>query len=664
MSRFERTRLMRAMAMACVAAWLCVDSLGAATQPTPLRLIFDTDIMGDVDDVGTVAVLHALADLGEAEILVMGVSSKNPWSPLCLSALNTYFGRGDIPLGVLKGPGSSKRSRYAKQIAEEFPRKLKSLDEAPDAARVYRRVLAARNDKSVVIVSVGFLSNLRDLLMTKPDGLSPLDGRELVAKRVKAWVCMGGQFPQGPEACNFRRDAPAAAYVIEHWPTPIVFSGGELGIRVQTGAGLTTLPADSPVRRAYELYNGLTNRASWDQTAVLYAVRGLSGGLKHVWDLHAKGSIDFDAKTAYVKWRGEAQRGHAYLVEKMPPKQVARLIEDLMLHLPSGAARARGEEPKPLPWIEGSTTLAVLPDTEVYSKQHPEHFEAQTKWILANRDKRSIAYAIHLGDITQRNAPREWEVARRCLGILDGKVPYALVTGNHDYDDNAPKRDTTRLTEHFPLAAIQEWPTFGSVHTKGKLDNSYHLLSIGGRKWIILALECGPRNEVVAWANQVLDRHADRLAIVVTHAYLFRNNTRYDHTSGRRERASPHGWGNDGEELWQKLVRRHRNAMIVLSGHVSTGGLGYLASEGDHGNTVHQMMVDYEKMRGGGMAYLRLLEFLPDGKTVQVRTYSPVLKSTRQSELEEFRFELKLADRDRPRPRDDGRNIEKRGRAK
>lgn len=133
---------------------------------------------------------------------------------------------------------------------------------------------------------------------------------------------------------------------IEHWPTPVVFSGGELGIRVQTGAGLTKLPANSPVRRAYGLYNGVTNRASWDQTAVLYAVRGLKGGLKDVWDLHTRGSIGFDAKTAYVTWRKEGQRDHAYLVEKMPPKQVARMIEGLMLHLPAGSGRAKGG-PKP-----------------------------------------------------------------------------------------------------------------------------------------------------------------------------------------------------------------------------------------------------------------------------------------------------------------------------
>lgn len=223
--------------------------------------------------------------------LAMGVSSKNPWSPLCLSALNPYFGRGDIPLGVLNGPGSAKRSRYAQQVAEEFPRTLKSLADAPNAAELYRRVLATEAEGSVVLVTVGFLSNLRDLLQSKPDALSPLDGRDLVARKVKAWVGMGGQFPEGPEACNWRRDAAAAAYVLEHWPTPVIFSGGELGSRIQTGAGLTKLPTNSPVRRAYELYNGLTNRASWDQTAVLYAVRGFNGGLKEVWDLRANGSV-------------------------------------------------------------------------------------------------------------------------------------------------------------------------------------------------------------------------------------------------------------------------------------------------------------------------------------------------------------------------------------
>ena len=108
----------------------------------------------------------------------------------------------------------------------------------------------------------------------------------------------------------------------------------------------------------------------------------------------------------------------------------------------TATARAHCAEPKTLPWVEGSTTLAVLPDTERYSDDYPYLFEAQTKWISENHGERNVACAIHLGDITQHNVPAEWEVARRCFRMLDGRVPYVLVTGNHDYDDNAPKRDT------------------------------------------------------------------------------------------------------------------------------------------------------------------------------------------------------------------------------
>jgi hypothetical protein len=159
---------------------------------------------------------------------------------------------------------------------------------------------------------------------------------------------------------------------------------------------------------------------------------------------------------------------------------------------------------------------------------------------------------------------------------------------------------------------------------------------------------------VIDWANGVLARHKDRLAIILTHAYLYYGNQRYDHTKGR-QRASPHGFygeGADGEELWNALVRKHPTVMLVICGHLSSGYVGYRADEGDYGNVVHQMMCDYEKVRGGGMGYLRLLEFLPDRKTVQVRTYSPVTKgiNPRDPKLEEFTFVLQRATRDKPKP--------------
>ena len=595
----------------------------ADASDRPVRILFDTDIMGDVDDVGAVAMLHALADAGEAEILAMGVSSAHDASPLCLSALNTYFGRPDLPVGVLKGAGWAKESRYIRQVAEEFPRRLTSAAAAPDATELYRRVLAAQPDGSVVMVSVGMLTNLRNLLKSPPDQVAPMTGRELVQRKVKRWVCMGGTFPQGREY-NVYKDAAASAYVVSNWPGRAVFSGFEIGDHIRTGAGAAGLPTNSPVRRAFELYNDLKNRQSWDQTAVWAAVRGTDG----LWSLQGGGTLEVDPVTGSNHWNAAIDGGHAYLVQREDPEKIARFIEDLMLRQPVA---------EPQPWVEGSTTLVVLPDTEVYSQKRPEYFEAQAKWIAAQAKERNIAYVLHVGDIVHDDVETQWRVARRCLGLLDGVVPYALVPGNHDYA-GGPRQTT--MGDYFRADDFAKWPTYGGVMQPGRMENSFHRFRMAGRDWIVLALEFGPRDETVAWANRVLADHPNHLGILLTHAYLFRNNQRYDHTTGVKERASPHGTGNDGEELWQKLVRRHGNMRLVFSGHVATGGVGYLASVGEHGNTVHQLMADYESMRGGGSGYLRLVEFRPGGQSVQVRTYSPALDRYLTDPANQFAFEL------------------------
>jgi hypothetical protein len=328
----DQAKRLQEIAWAAVKGVAFTTATVHASAPQPVRLIFDTDMMGDVDDVGTAAVLHALANRGEATILAMGVCVKNPWSPLCLDALNTYFRRPDIPLGVVKGPAHNRASKYAQGIAEEFPHALKSAEDAPDAALVYRQVLAKQPDRSVVMVSVGQLTNFRNLLKTGPDEHSSLGGVELVRRKVRVWVCMGGRFPQGREA-NLINDGPAAAYAVEHWPTPIVFSGWEIGQEIMTGAGLRKAPEGTPVRRAYELYNGLNDRQSWDQTAALYAVRGLDGGLSDYWDVVSEGYVHVNDDGSN-EWRTTPDKDHAYLVRKMAPKKIAAVIEELMLHQP------------------------------------------------------------------------------------------------------------------------------------------------------------------------------------------------------------------------------------------------------------------------------------------------------------------------------------------
>jgi hypothetical protein len=143
---------------------------------------------------------------------------------------------------------------------------------------------------------------------------------------------MGGKIPEGREA-NLIHDGPAAAYAVRNWPAPIIFSGFEIGNKIMTGRKLRQLPDTSPVRRAYELYNGINDRQSWDQTAVLYAARGLDGGLAELWDLNATGYLHVDDDGAN-QWRNDPDRQHAYLVEKMNPQQIAEGIEELMMYQP------------------------------------------------------------------------------------------------------------------------------------------------------------------------------------------------------------------------------------------------------------------------------------------------------------------------------------------
>ena len=281
-------------------------------------------------------------------------------------------------------------------------------------------------------------------------------------------------------------------------------------------------------------------------------------------------------------------------------------------------------------FIEGSWTLALLPDTQVYSLRYPGLYDAQTNWIVRNRERRNIKYVIHLGDITNNNTPMEWRRARAAMSLLDGIVPYSLVPGNHDYGPSGDASSRNSLmNEYFKFDSARSMPTFGGALEQGKVDNTFHLFEVDGGKWIIVNLEWGPRAGTIAWANEVMSRHDDRLGILVTHAYLNNNDRRYDHTDKvNPQHYNPHeyrtpGGVHDGEELWQMLVRKHDFA-FTLNGHVLGDGTGYLASRNDGGRMTHQILQNYQMRTLGGESYLRLLEFLPDKRTVRVRTYSPL----------------------------------------
>lgn len=302
--------------------------------------------------------------------------------------------------------------------------------------------------------------------------------------------------------------------------------------------------------------------------------------------------------------------------------------------------------------VPGSWTLAVLPDTQVYALRFPSIFMTQTNWLKLQRDILDIRYVLHVGDIVDDNTPAEWEVAQESMSVLDGVVPYALAPGNHDYGPggDATTRDSL-LDEYFSYEVAARQPGFGGAMEPGRLENTWHAFEAGGRRWIVLALEWGPRTKTIAWANRVMSEHPDAHGILITHSYLDSDDKRcsqddHDHldASNPHDYASP-GGVNDGEELWQKLVRKHRFD-LVLCGHVLGDGAGYLASKTDRGTTCHQILANYQMLDQGGGGYLRLFEFRPDGTTVQVKTWSPYYEHFLIEPDQHFSFQLDPIDDD------------------
>ena len=300
----------------------------------PVPVIFDTDFGPDVDDVGALAILHAMADRGEAEILgVMVSTSDNLYSPRAVDVVNTYYGRPDIPIGLAGPEALTFPSGYTAEIASSF-----ESEEVPNptAIDLYRRILSAQPDNSVTIVSVGFKSNLDDLLLSGADDHSPLNGADLVAEKVKLWVAMAGQFPYSVKKhyadgeWNLSKDTPASIIATALWPTPIVFSGFEVGSAIMTGRVLqSAVPEDNPVREAYRLYTGGDDRQSWDLTAVWYAVRGSDGFFDT-----CSGRIEIGADGSNG-WDPDAS-GHAYLKMTVEADLIAKALDGLLITPPAG----------------------------------------------------------------------------------------------------------------------------------------------------------------------------------------------------------------------------------------------------------------------------------------------------------------------------------------
>lgn len=334
----------------CLGVWPLPLAFGEAPTPQvrtpqsaePVRLIFDTDIGNDVDDVLALGVIHSLQSRGKCELLAVTITKDSPLAAPFVDAVNTFYGRGAVPIGVVREGKTPDQGKFIglSDVRDEgrlrYPRDLEP-GSVEDALPLLRRLLAAEPDGTVVIAQVGFSTNLARLLDSPPDDITPLSGRELVTRKVKLLSVMAGAFTKIPDdkgkptdhrEYNVVEDLSSARRLAEGWPTPIVWSGFEIGLSIP-------YPSQSilrdygyvehhPLAEAYHLYTPPPHdRPTWDLTSVLYAVLPDAGyfGLSP----QGKVVVTEDGLTNFNEESGGRDR---YLI--VSPEQRVRVTEALV----------------------------------------------------------------------------------------------------------------------------------------------------------------------------------------------------------------------------------------------------------------------------------------------------------------------------------------------
>ena len=271
------------------------------------------------------------------------------------------------------------------------------------------------------------------------------------------------------------------------------------------------------------------------------------------------------------------------------------------------------------PAPEGSFSIIVLPDTQTYAAIKPDVFHAETQWIVDNIEKQRILFVSHVGDIVDDNLPEQWKVAREAMDRLHGRVPYGFSVGNHDMKSDG---DCSLFKKYFPASRFGEFDWYVGEY-KGNA-NSCQLFSFEGLDFVILHLECNAPDDVLAWADGMLERYASRRAIVTTHMYLGpRDKPKeprdyFDAPKGRMLWAKRHGSrGNSPEAMWEKCFRKHANLFMICCGDQSRTQTMHRTVRGLNDNQVHEVLCDYHE------GSLRVYRFIPSEAKIKAWTYRP-----------------------------------------
>jgi hypothetical protein len=335
-------------------------------------------------------------------------------------------------------------------------------------------------------------------------------------------------------------------------------------------------------------------------------------------------------------------------MKSLKVKAVLAVLYGILLQL---AVYSQNTYIKPKLSNKDSWSVIMLPDPQSYVKfaRNQPIFDLMTSWIADNIDTLNIKMVVITGDLVEQNeminpAPpngdqtslSQWRAVSGGFSKLDGKVPYVVCAGNHDYGYSNISVRRSNLGKYFTAdrnflnkKMIREVaPNAEGVPT---LENAaYEFSSPAGKKFLLISLEFAPRDTILAWAKTVSsqEKYKDHSVIILTHSYV---NSKNEHIVKENY---PVGDGNYGAAMFKKLVQPSRNIRMVLSGHICDADkpeehVGFRTDLNAAGKKVQQMAFNAQALGGGwygngGDGWLRILEFLPDGKTVNVKTFSPL----------------------------------------
>ena len=311
-----------------------------------------------------------------------------------------------------------------------------------------------------------------------------------------------------------------------------------------------------------------------------------------------------------------------------------------------------------------SWTMVVVPDVQTYIKQIENHgiMDMMLAWIVRRRAEMNIQQVLFTGDLVYNNdqgyvdqmdgvrfwrsgrlrdliADEQWKALSKLMTRLDGEVPYILCTGNHDYGMASAENRNSYFNQYFPtdrnpLTRRQLVACAPDAFGKKTLQTSAYEFTAphpDNRKFLVITLQFAPTDADLAWAKKIADmpRFANHIGIVLTHSYIRAGGARIEKEKYELSKAG----GNPGEQIFQKLVYPAKNIRMVVCGHVCrpddwNAAVGFSWAENSAGKKVAQMVFNTQAIGGGfsgngGDGWLRLLEFMPDGKTIKATTYSP-----------------------------------------